>query len=190
MPMYVKQTDKLGNINHANKDMAKVYGKDKLVFQRYLPNGTVLYDTLSAYGGSGITSGFIAPEIKKYYDFGKPGIAIPFSKIKNGIQIQTSSVTYQDRATSNVLGGAISGGYFAVSGLPTSFKISKKSPTVSFNFDPDFGTDAKLVSPGQLVFSIKNDSLIVGMSEIQANFSFVGIRSMPIYPIIKTITTY
>ncbi|MEN2307931.1 hypothetical protein [Lentilactobacillus parabuchneri] len=190
MPIYVKQTDKLGNINHASKDMAKVYGKNKLVFQHYLPAGTVLYDILSAYGGTGITSGFITPEIKKYYDFGKPSIAIPFSKIKNGIQIQTSSVTYQDKATSNVLASAISGGYFAVSGLPTSFQISKKSPTVSFDFAPDFGTDATLISPGKLFFSIKNDSLVVDMSEIQANFSFVGIRSMPVYPIIKTITTY
>lgn len=36
MPIYVKQTDKLGNINHASKDMQAVYHEDKKVFGKYI----------------------------------------------------------------------------------------------------------------------------------------------------------
>lgn len=189
-------TKKLSDINQNSQFMDSIYRNVDKVFSKYVPDGTVLYDELTSYGNSNVSNnGYITPNVSINYDFGKPGasLGIPIDRIHNGIVVYTSVEDYQDRAYTNAMIDAPTGGYMAGDMLPNSFEIPKTMFTGGKTFPISVALTGEywvVQHGGSLTFSVSDDSLVVRMNEISASYSTTSTARLGIYPIIQKIVTY
>lgn len=210
MPIYVRQTEKLGDINHDSKDMAKVYGKDKLVFNKYLKAGTVLYDKLSIFYDPKLvyndtSSNYIQPEIVAKYNTSQGGINLGkrLKQVKNGIIIKTAQVwvkTPQSSETSNFIVGSsywgmttfLSAYGFGSQSLPNEIKLPLKQfkDGVSFTLIYSASGTWYWQANGIIKFYVADNQLQVDLTPAQGVMNVNEVNNIYLSPIVSSITAY
>lgn len=86
MAIYVKQSSKVGGINHASKETAKGYYGNMLVFQHTLPAGTILWQSPDPRGQGFSNGGEFYGTILS--SDGSIAFKYPLKKIAHGIEIK------------------------------------------------------------------------------------------------------
>lgn len=204
MPIYVKQSSKLGDINHRSKDMGKVYGKDMLVFQHYVKAGTIIFnngkptgfgDSFSGIAHVHDSHGNVIVANVEYAGLEETTITMPVSinQIKNGIRIYANYFLVEPEGEQDL-------DELGISGVDNSDSIDTTFPCDISISELKAGTEyfhASMYDESQsLSIKVKGTHTLELLSNLDYGTHFVderyatGTGSLPTYLLIDRIEAY